>query len=87
MKRIIEISLETAETIVVQNTRSIRRQYCPDCEKLVEMVSPDIVAAISGVSEREIFRLIERGAFHFVETQRLFICMNSVKAIKGDLRQ
>jgi hypothetical protein len=51
------------------------------------MVSPYVLATISGASEREVFRLIEQAAFHFVEADRLLICLNSINEIKGDLKQ
>ena len=87
MKRKLQITLETAETILVHQTRSVQRLYCPICETMVDMVSPHTVAKISGESEREIFKLIEQAAFHFVEADRLLICLNSINEIKGDLKQ
>jgi hypothetical protein len=35
-------------------------------------------AALSGIGERAIFRLIEAGAIHFVEAERAFVCRNSL---------
>jgi len=87
MKRKIQLTLETAETFVVQTPRSIQRHYCPVCRTLVDMVSPYVLATISGESERKIFRLIEQAVFHFVEADRLFICLNSINEIKGDIKQ
>jgi hypothetical protein len=37
-------------------------------------LTPEIMAALSETSEREIFRLIEGGKIHFVETKRLYAC-------------
>jgi hypothetical protein len=87
MMRKVEITVETAETIVVRKTTSIRREFCPICEALVDMVSPYVVSAISGISERAVFMLIERSVLHYVETDRLFICLNSIDALKGDVKQ
>lgn len=51
---------------------------CPQCRAPVEMFTPDIAAQLTGLSEREIFRLIENGRLHFTEAERIFVCRNSL---------
>jgi hypothetical protein len=41
-------------------------------------VGRDDYAALFGSSEREIFCLIENGRVHFRETERIFVCLNSL---------
>ena len=45
---------------------------------MAEMATPQVGAVLAHVTEREIYRLVESGAIHFVETDRVLICLNSV---------
>ena len=69
-----EITFEVEETIVLKQGGKMVTEYCPRCRELVEMVSPDVLALVTGASEREIFRLIEAGRIHFMEAERLVAC-------------
>lgn len=53
---------------------------CPQCGFSVRMVFPIEAASILDVSLREIFRLIDLGRFHFIETDEkvVMICVRSV---------
>ena len=77
MKRKAEITFEVEETIVVRQTEQIVTAFCPRCQTLVEMMTPQ-AAALYGFTEREIFRLIENGLIHFMEAERIFVCRNSL---------
>jgi hypothetical protein len=46
----------------------------------VQMLAPAIAAEIFGISQREIFRLIESGTLHFIERQpgAAMICLPSL---------
>jgi hypothetical protein len=79
MKRKTEITFEVEETTVVrQPAAQIVTAFCPQCRAPVEMLAPEIAAALCQVSEREIFRLLENGRLHFVEAERIFVCRNSL---------
>ncbi len=78
MKQKAEITLEVEETIILRQGGKILTEFCPQCRALVEMTTPPIAAALSGLTEREIFRLIENGRLHYVEAERAFICRNSL---------
>jgi hypothetical protein len=41
------------------------------------MTSPAVAAIELQISEREIFRLMEIRKIHFVETDRILVCLNS----------
>src|SRR5262249_47168124 len=69
-----EITFEVEETVTLKQGGKIATQFCPRCEEVVEMVSPDVLSLATGSSEREIFRLIETGAIHFTEGERLVVC-------------
>jgi hypothetical protein len=49
--------------------------YCHACSLTVAMFTPEVIATITDTSEREVFRLIEGGALPFVETNRLYVCL------------
>jgi hypothetical protein len=70
-----QITFEFEETIVLKQGGKLIREFCPRCEANGDLVSPDILALVTGASEREIFRLIECGAIHFIESGRLVACL------------
>ena len=79
MKQKAEISFEVEETSVLRQDEKVLTAFCPQCQALVEMFTPQIAAALSGLSEREIFRLIENGRIHFVEAERVFVCLDTLR--------
>lgn len=78
MKQKTEITFEVEETIILRQGEHKLKAFCPQCQALVEMITPPIAAALSGLSEREVFRLIENGRLHFVEAERIFVCRDSL---------
>ena len=78
MKRKAEITFEIEETIILRQGEQMLQAFCPQCRAPVEMITPQIAAALSGLSEREIFRLIESGRLHCLEAERIYICRNSL---------
>lgn len=78
MKQKTEITLEVEETIILRQSGNKFKAFCPQCQALVEMITPQITAALTGLGEREIFRLIEAAEIHFVEAERIFVCRDSL---------
>lgn len=78
MKQKTEITFEIEETIIVRRETEKLILFCSQCQALVEMITPQRAAYLSGLSEREIFRLIESGAVHFTEAERVFVCRGSL---------
>jgi len=74
MKQRTEITLEQRETVILRQSEGHIEEYCLRCQARIRFVTPEILAGLSSVSEREIFRLIEEGQICFVETQRLYAC-------------
>jgi hypothetical protein len=77
MKRKTEIIFETEDLTSVK----IRRRFagsCRQCNAPSEMLPTDAAAALVGLSEREVFRLIEREKIHFVEAEWVFVCRESL---------
>jgi hypothetical protein len=75
------ITIETLQrTVIRQNAPQTQNLWCEFCQAAVEMISPELAAKISGVNVREVYRQIEKGSVHFVETESgsVFICRNSL---------
>ena len=78
MKQKTEITFEVEETIILRQGGNRLEVFCPQCLALVEMIRPQLAAALVGLSEREIFRSIENGRLHFIEAERIFVCRGSL---------
>jgi hypothetical protein len=77
MKRTTEVTFETEELVSVK-VRGGFKAFCDACEQFVEMLPPEAAAVLTGLGEREIFRLMEIGEIHFVEAERVFVCRDSL---------
>ena len=75
-----KITIERERLLVVATARARAQGWCEPCRAEVKMVGAAEAAAITGFSQRAIFRLIEAGRLHFSETPRgvLSICLNSL---------
>jgi hypothetical protein len=71
-----DITLEFEETVVLKQGGKLLTEFCPQCSEAVDLLSPDVLSLVSGVSEREIFRLIENNTIHFVESGRIVACLS-----------
>ena len=82
--RTARFSFESERFLVISNKPSTEH-LCPACAAEVRMVEIREASQIVGISQIEIFRLLETGAFHFDETPGgdLVICLASlVKALE-----
>lgn len=50
------------------------------------MTTPQVAAILTQFTEREIFRLIETGKVHFVETDKVLVCLKSLTAISAEMQ-
>lgn len=73
-----EIEFELSETVAYTRRSERVETHCPLCERVVEMATPQIAAILVQSNEREIFRRVEAGDVHFVETNRVLVCLNSL---------
>lgn len=73
-----EIEFELSETIAYTRRGERLETFCPRCETLVEMATPQIAAILTRTTERGVFRQVESGEVHFVETDRVLVCLNSL---------
>lgn len=78
------IVVEIDERIAVTNAEQQFEAYCSECKKMTEMVTPKTAAVLTGISEREVFRLVESSSVHFVENDRVLVCLESLRNRSGD---
>lgn len=84
-----EIFVETEVEIEVRRrTLRLAPVWCEGCGAEVEMVPPDVAAAVSEVSARAVYGWVERGRVHFTETPdgALLVCLNSLPPAPGGAR-
>ncbi|HYJ90344.1 MAG TPA: hypothetical protein VEV84_03475 [Pyrinomonadaceae bacterium] len=75
MREKAEITFEVEETFVLKQGGKLIYDLCPRCGQTVGMISPELLAKFEGTSEREIFRLLEAGLIHFIEVERVLVCL------------
>lgn len=78
MKQKTEITFEVEETIILRQVAETLTAFCSQCQASVEMITPQHAVALFNLSEREIFRLMEAGKIHFIETGRVYVCRDSL---------
>ncbi len=80
-KRRIEITVEKRRLIVLKRGRAPVYDWCAYCGGQVAMLTPDQAATIAKVSSRTIYRRVEAGEMHYLETAEghLLVCANSIE--------
>jgi hypothetical protein len=78
--RRVAITVETHEVTVIRRLTPAIQAWCADCAASADMVSPDAAASLAGFSSRTIYRWIEMGKLHFMETPSgaLYVCHRSI---------
>ena len=80
-----EFTFELEETYTLKQGGRILSEYCPQCSRITEMASPEVIALAIGISEREIFRLIESGQIHHIEDGRVYACTRCIQMPSIDI--
>ena len=86
-KKRTEVFVETEVEIEIRGrTLRLAPVWCAACAAEVEMVPPDVAAAVSEVSARTVFGWVEAGSIHYAETAEgaLLVCLRSLPAALGD---
>jgi hypothetical protein len=78
MNQKTEFQIELSETVAYSRRSERFETFCPECKSLVEMSTPQVAAILTNLTEREIYRHVETGKVHFVETDRVLICLKSL---------
>jgi excisionase family DNA binding protein len=78
-KKRTEITIETDRTVVISRRSVQLRAWCEACERKVLMITVDEAASLARVTSRTVYRWVEGGKLHFVETPegRLQVCSES----------
>ena len=73
------VTVETERLLVISHYNGVQG-WCEGCSAQVKMVGPEEAAAVAGLSQMAIFRLIESHQLHFIETPDggLLICVTSL---------
>lgn len=85
-KKRTTITIETERVLIISRRAGRRGRavptWCVECGARVELVSPEVAAAVAEVSPRTIYRWVETDRLHFTETAEstLLICLNSIPA-------
>jgi hypothetical protein len=80
------IKIETRKVSVIRPASDGIEVWCETCAASVPMFLPERVAALAETTPREIYRRVEEGELHFVETEagELLICSSSLQLEPGD---
>jgi hypothetical protein len=75
-----EITLRSRQTLVIRSSPGGAAVRCTQCAAGAQMISPDAATAAVRMSTRAVYRLVEEGKLHYVETENgtLYICLNSL---------
>jgi hypothetical protein len=80
MKRKIRqtVLIETEQISILFDRSKQDFMFCPKCEVESVMLLPEKIAELTNVSIREIYRRIESGEVHFIEKERILVCLESL---------
>ena len=76
------VKKETHELKILTHPRVKEKRFCDLCQAEVRWLIPEEAMLLAKTSLREIFRLVETGEFHFVESVEgfLLVCAESLAA-------
>jgi hypothetical protein len=82
-----EFEIEVNETVAYSSRSDRFESFCPVCKRMTDMATVQIAAVMTQKTEREIYKLVETGDVHFVETDRVLICLNSLPGYQDKQQQ
>ena len=79
-KKRTHITVKSDQVLVIRRAGRSLTAWCTECGSLVNMIAPEEAMAVVGVSSREIYRWVEAGRVHYLETSEgfLLICRDSL---------
>ena len=82
MKKKVKSNVERPQVFIINRPGVSEQKSCSRCTESSGMITADEAAALRGISTREIYRSLEDGAIHFIETAKgeLFICLKTFVA-------
>ena len=84
----LRITIQTERLLVMSHSRSLY-SLCVACGDEVRMVTINQAATLARLSSREIYREVEAGMLHFIETTEgsVLVCFNSLNGLNLDRRK
>jgi len=78
----VKSNFERPQVFIINRPHVSEQRSCSRCTESSGMITADEAAALRGVSTRVIYRWLEDGAIHFIETAKgqLFICLKTLVA-------
>jgi hypothetical protein len=80
-KKTTIVTFESRERMTIRHQALRSLRWCAECGNDVWMVTPNEAASILLTDTRAIFRLLEAGKIHFLETEtgELLVCSTSLE--------
>jgi hypothetical protein len=69
LKQKIRITVTKEKYVSLGGAAALGAAWCPRCAAIKTMLTPDQAAFLAGVNTRQIFRWLEAGTLHYVETE------------------
>lgn len=84
----MRITIQTERLLVVNQGESLYR-LCSACGHEVRMITIDQAATLTQISSLEVYREVEAGTLHFLETANgsVLICLNSLIGFSVEISQ
>jgi hypothetical protein len=85
VKQKIRITVTKEKYVSLGGTALHGAAWCPRCAAVTTMLTPDQAAALADVNTRQIFRWLEAGGLHYVETESPspLVCLASLPCDAG----
>lgn len=89
MKDKLIVKRETHEMEILSRPRVREKRFCDGCDRPVRWLVPEEAMLLAKTSLREIFRLIESGEIHFIESKKgfLLVCAESLAALASSIEK
>lgn len=80
MKRKIRqtVLIETEQISILFDRTKQDFMFCQKCEIESVMLPPEKIVEVTDFKIREIYRLIESERVHFIENEKVFVCLESL---------
>ena len=86
MKRKMKITFEIEEMSFFKIRKSLK-VFCEICGESVELLTSEKAASLLGLAEFQIFRLIESGNVHFIESGQVYVCRKSLEIFSRKFKE
>jgi hypothetical protein len=75
----MEITVETS-LLIIRRGANRTPGWCIECSSRVRLITPEEAADLAGANTRTVYRWVETGQLHLIETieQAPLVCLNSL---------